>query len=91
MQSVSSQTASPSLSGDLSLGDLAEMLHSYVLFMTKYAFLTLPLSESGILIAFFFFFLVGTSKSSGSLTPSTLADVFRCNVLCGLSELNILF
>lgn len=41
----------PSLSRDLSLGDFSEMLHSYVLFMTKYAFLTLPLSESGILIA----------------------------------------
>lgn len=32
------------------------------------------------------FFLVGGAKSSGSLTPSTLADVFRCYVLCGLSE-----
>lgn len=74
----------PSLSWDLSLGEIAEMLHSYVLFMTKYAFLTLPLSESGIVIAFF---LVGSGKSSGSLTPSTLADVFRCYVLCGLSEL----
>lgn len=37
------------------------------------------------------FFLVCSAKSSGSLTPSTLADVFRCYVLCGLSELNILF
>ena len=37
------------------------------------------------------FFLVDSGKSSGSLTPSTLADVFRCYVLCGLSELNILF
>lgn len=42
----------PSLSWDLSLGEFAEMLHSYVLFMTKYAFLTLPLSECGIVIAF---------------------------------------
>lgn len=64
------------------------MLHSYVLFMTKYAVLTLPLSECGFVIAFF---LVCSAKSSGSLTPSTLADVFRCYVLCGLSELNILF
>lgn len=30
-------------------------------------------------------------KSSGSLNPSTVADVFRCCVLCGLSELNVLF
>ena len=41
----------PSLSWDCSLGEFAEMLHSYVLFMTKYAFLTSPLSESGIVIA----------------------------------------
>ena len=38
-----------------------------------------------------FFLVGGGAKSSGSLTPSTLADVFRCYVLCGLSELNILF
>ena len=33
------------------------------------------------------FYLVGSGKSSGSLTPAALADVFRCYVLCGLSEL----
>lgn len=55
------------------------MLHSYVLFMTKYAFLTLPLSESGILIVYFFF--VSSAKSSGSLTPSSLAEFFFSNAI----------
>ena len=78
----------PSLSWDLRLGEFAEMLHSYVLFMTKYAFLIPPLSESQILIAFF---VVVSSNSWGSLTHSTLAEIFRCYLLCGLSDLNILF
>lgn len=42
----------PSVSWDRSLGEFAEMLHSYVLFMTKYAVLTLLLSECGFVIAF---------------------------------------
>lgn len=41
----------PPLPWDRSLGECAEMLHSYVLFMTKYAVLTPPLSDWGTAIA----------------------------------------
>lgn len=41
----------PPLPWDCSLGEFAEMVHSYVLFMTKYAVLTPPLSDWGTAIA----------------------------------------
>lgn len=41
----------PPLPWDGSLGEFAEMVHSYVLFMTKYAVLTPPLSDWGAAIA----------------------------------------